>query len=269
MTKDTSVNDSQKLIAQQVQTQFGQSAHKYVTSTVHARGSDLQRMVELAQLRGMECVLDVATGGGHTAGAFARHVSQVVAYDITFEMLGAARSFVHQQHITNMRFCSGDAAYLPFHDNSFDCVTTRIAAHHFADPGRFVNEVARVLQPQGILLLNDNMVPDDQELDMCMNRFEQWRDPSHVRAYTTNEWHDWLEGAGLSVTHIEPLAHKHHDFIEWTARMHMSEMERNQLEDWLLQLPQHCTTFFNILVEHNRVQSLSNTYSIIVAQSMK
>ncbi|MEM8529619.1 MAG: class I SAM-dependent methyltransferase [Chloroflexota bacterium] len=267
--EDTTINNSQKLTTQQVQTQFGQSAHKYVTSTVHAQGSDLLRMVELAQLPGMECVLDVATGGGHTARAFAHQVSQVVAYDITFEMLDAARSFVYQQQVTDMHFCSGDAAYLPFQDNSFDCVTTRIAAHHFANPEPFVKEVARVLRPQGILLINDNMVPDDQELDMCMNRFEQWRDPSHIRAYTTKEWQQWIEGAELQVTQIEPLAYKHHDFMEWTARMHMPEGERCQLEDWLVQLPQHCKTFFNIEIERNRILSLSNTYSIIVAQSMK
>lgn len=262
-------NDPGRSITQQVQSQFGQAAHKYVTSAVHARGSDLWRMVELAQLHGTEHVLDVATGGGHTAGAFAQCVSHVVAYDITFEMLHAARSFAYQQQIANVSFCSGDAACLPFHNNNFDCVTTRIAAHHFADPEQFVKEAARVLRPQGTLLINDNMVPNDQELDICMNRFEQWRDSSHIRAYTTNEWQSWLEDAGLRVTHIEPLAHKQHDFREWTARMHMSELERDRLENWLLQLPQHCITFFNIEIEHNWVQSLSNTYSIIVAQSMK
>lgn len=148
-------------------------------------------------------------------------------------------------------------------------MTTRIAAHHFAEPERFVYEVARVLHPEGMLLLNDNMVPDDPALDMCMNRFEEWRDPSHVRAYTSNEWRMWLEHAGLRVTHVEPLARKQHDFGEWTTRMHMSDAERDQFEDWLLTVPQHCAKFFDIVVENNRVQSLSNTYSIIVAQSMK
>lgn len=92
------------------QAQFGQAAEQYVTSAVHARGSDLQRMLELAQLRGTEHILDVATGGGHTAGVFAVHVPHVVAYDITFKMLCAARSLAAQQQIVNMNFCSGNAA---------------------------------------------------------------------------------------------------------------------------------------------------------------
>ena len=57
-----------------VQAQFGAVAERYVTSAIHAHGSDLARMIELAQPRGDERLLDIATGGGHTALAFAPHV---------------------------------------------------------------------------------------------------------------------------------------------------------------------------------------------------
>src|SRR5438093_709836 len=60
------------IIKARVQEQFGPSAQSYVTSQVHAHGDDLELMVELAQLRGDERVLDIATGGGHTALAFAQ-----------------------------------------------------------------------------------------------------------------------------------------------------------------------------------------------------
>jgi tRNA1(Val) A37 N6-methylase TrmN6 len=55
-----------------VQSQFGATAESYVTSAIHASGDDLALLVELARLRGDERVLDIATGGGHTALAFAR-----------------------------------------------------------------------------------------------------------------------------------------------------------------------------------------------------
>jgi hypothetical protein len=60
-----------------VQAQFGRTADAYVASASHARGAELEQMVALAQVlhpgaMADKAVLDVATGGGHTALAFAR-----------------------------------------------------------------------------------------------------------------------------------------------------------------------------------------------------
>src|SRR5690349_6280987 len=66
--KENTMHDSS--IKNLVQAQFGAVAERYVTSAIHAHGSDLARMIELAQPRGDERLLDIATGGGHTALAF-------------------------------------------------------------------------------------------------------------------------------------------------------------------------------------------------------
>src|SRR4051812_30238835 len=81
----------QRNIAALAQAQFGPVAQAYVTSTRHAEGADLQRLVELAAPRGNERMVDIATGGGHTALRFAPHVASVVAFDLTASMLKAAR----------------------------------------------------------------------------------------------------------------------------------------------------------------------------------
>ncbi len=188
-----------------VQEQFGAAAQGYVASAGHARGGDLARLVELARPRGDERMLDIATGGGHTALAFAPHVREVVASDLTPRMLAAAEAFIRGQGVTNVLFEPADAEELPFADTSFDIVTARIAPHHFPNPRRFVHQAARVLRPGGLFLLDDNMAPEDAELDAFMNRFEQWRDPSHVRAYTVGEWRGWMADAGLTVEHVDPL----------------------------------------------------------------
>src|SRR5262245_14047887 len=250
-----------------VQAQFGAAAQNYVTSAVHARGDDLQRLVELAQLRGDERALDIATGGGHTALAFAPHVREVVATDLTPDMLATAERFIRGQGATNVRFERADAEELPFPDASFDVVTTRIAPHHFPHPKRYVEQVARVLRPGGRFLLDDNMPPEDAELDAFMNRFDQWRDPSHVRAYPVSTWRAWIEGAGLAVEHVEPLTRKHiGSFDEWTARIRMPEAERAALEAWLIAAPERCREAFDVVVEDGHVQALSLTFGIIVAR---
>lgn len=253
-------------IKNRAQAQFSAAAQSYVTSATHARGDDLQRLVELAQLRGDEQVLDIATGGGHTALAFAPHVRAVVASDLTPQMLVAAELFIRDQGVTNIAFERADAEALPFADAGFDVVTARIAPHHFPNPQRFVHEVARVLRPGGRFLLDDNMAPEDAELDAFMNRFEQWRDPSHVRAHTLSEWRGWMEQAGLAIEHVEPLSLKRYDFTEWVARMRMPPAERDALEAWLIVAPPRCAEFFAITVTAGHVVGLSGAFGIIVAR---
>src|SRR5262245_49537523 len=115
-----------------VQRQFGPVAAAYATSGVQRGGPELTAMLEAAKLRGDERVLDVACGAGHTALAFAAGAAEVVAVDVTEAMLATGRRLAEEQAVTNVTFQPGDAEALPFPDASFDLVTCRYAAHHFA-----------------------------------------------------------------------------------------------------------------------------------------
>lgn len=252
-------------IQTRVQAQFGPVASAYVTSTTHAAGADLARLVELAAPVGTERVLDVATGGGHTALAFARHVQHVVASDLTLDMLQAARQHMTDQGIANISFCRAAAEALPFDANSFDMLTCRVAAHHFADAQAFVCETARVIRPGGCMLLSDHIGLDDPDMDAFMDRFERWRDPSHVRAYTLAEWRDMCAIAGLRLTHTEDDPREAYDFVSWTARIRMDEAERDALEQWLLAAPPRFREFFEITVQDSKVVSLRGTFGLLVA----
>ena len=75
-----------------VQQQFGAHAAAYATSVVHAKGASLGRLVELVKPESHWQALDIATGAGHTAAAFAPHVARVIASDITDEMLDEIES---------------------------------------------------------------------------------------------------------------------------------------------------------------------------------
>ncbi len=249
-----------------VQAQFGAVAERYITSVTHAHGGDLARMIELAQPHSDERLLDIATGGGHTALAFAPLVREVVATDLTPRMLEVAEAFIREQGAANVTFQVADAEALPFPAEDFEIVTTRIAPHHFSNPRQYVREVARVLRPGGVFVLDDNMAPDDQELDAFLNRFEQWRDPSHVRSHTIAEWSAWIQAAGLQIEHVEPLQSKLYKFANWAEQMRMPAAERAALEAWLIAAPPRCAEFFQIVVENGHVQSLTSRYSLIVAR---
>jgi ubiquinone/menaquinone biosynthesis C-methylase UbiE len=212
-----------------VQQQFGAHAAAYATSVVHAKGASLGRLVELVRPQRDWQALDIATGAGHTAAAFAPHVARVIASDVTDEMLEETRKLAAAKGLGNMETAVADAEALPFEDARFELVTCRIAAHHFPDVPRFVAEVRRVLKPGGTFALVDNISPDAlstpgfSESDLSdaaatYNAFEKLRDPSHGRCLGLAEWCDIISAAGLDVLHQELLP-KDMEFAPWAARM--------------------------------------------------
>ena len=130
-----------------VQEQFGKTAATYLTSKPHKLGKSLERMVALTAPQKDWRVLDVATGGGHVAYAFAPHVARVWATDITQEMLDLVKAEADKRGLANVRVAYAKAEALPFEDASFDLVTCRIAPHHFDSIPDFLTEVHRVLKP--------------------------------------------------------------------------------------------------------------------------
>jgi ubiquinone/menaquinone biosynthesis C-methylase UbiE len=197
-------------------------AEGYVRSQTHAKGQELARLLEIARPQPDWLVLDVATGGGHTALKFAPYVSRVTATDITSRMLEKAETFVRENGVRSVEFGLADAEYLPFESELYDLVTCRIAPHHFPDPASFVREGARVLRRGGLLLVQDHVLPEDEDAARYVDGFERLRDPSHNRAYSEREWVGMYRAAGLAVEHTEQIL-KEHQFIAWAERQNCGE----------------------------------------------
>lgn len=220
-----------------VRRQFGAHAQNYVSSPDHATSDSLDRLVSVVQPQPHWRVLDVATGGGHTALALAPHVRQVAATDLTTEMLAAAERFITGQGAANVTFREADATALPFADAEFDLLTCRIAPHHFPDCAQFVREAARVLRPGGVAAIIDNIVPADLSAARHINAIEQLRDPSHVWAFTEADWLSFFAAAGLAVSHTE-VFRKVRDFDFWTGMMSVDAKTKDQLRVLITQAPQ-------------------------------
>lgn len=201
-----------------VQRQFSQVAANYSTSSVHARGPDLAMMVQAAALRGRERLLDAGAGTGHTALAFAPHVGEVIALDLTAAMLAQGRRLAVERGLHNIEFRLGDVERLPFADASFDIVTSRYSAHHWPHPERALHELARVLRPGGQLLLGDVVAPDEPTGDTFLNAIELLRDPSHVRDHSQAQWLTMLAAAGFSAEALFTWDLRL-EFEKWVRRM--------------------------------------------------
>jgi ubiquinone/menaquinone biosynthesis C-methylase UbiE len=251
-------------IKKDVQQQFGKSAEKYVSSTIHKKGKDLQKMLEIAVTNGEETLLDVATGGGHTANAFAPFVKKVTAVDLTEEMLTAAERFIRQNGIQNVDFIKADAENLPFSEEAFDIVTCRIAPHHFPNVASFIAEVYRVLKPKGQFLLDDNVVPEDDDFDQFYNTIEKLRDYSHFRAWKKTEWVRMLELSGFEITEWHRFE-KTFQFKSWCNRMDLSEIDKGKLNQLILNSTQKVKDKFRIIIEKDEVISFQGEAIVLRA----
>jgi ubiquinone/menaquinone biosynthesis C-methylase UbiE len=241
-------------IKKDVQQQFGNNANSYVSSPIHKDGKDLLMMVKMAEVNGQEILLDIATGGGHTANAFAPLVKKVTALDLTAKMLAAAESFITGNGHSNVEFVLGDAENLPFPDDSFDIVTCRIAPHHFPNVELFIKEVYRVLKPNGQFLLDDNVVPENEEYDHFYNKIEKLRDYSHFRAWKKTDWIKKLEESGLEIFEWRRFE-KTFRFEPWCANMKLPEPEKNNLTQLILKSSKEIKQKFSILIENDKIIS--------------
>jgi ubiquinone/menaquinone biosynthesis C-methylase UbiE len=223
-----------------VQQQFGTHAASYATSAVHAKGASLERVVEMVDPKPDWLALDIATGAGHMALAFAPRVARVIASDITPQMLAETAKLAAAKGCANVETAEADAEALPFADGRFDLVSCRIAPHHFGDVPRFIAEAARVLRPGGTFALVDNIAPsadttpgfsaDELEAaDVVYNLFEKIRDPSHGRALTAAAWRGLMAGSGLVTVHQE-IMEKAMPFRPWVKQQSVPAERVGQLE---------------------------------------
>ncbi len=232
-----------------VKQQFGAHAQAYTTSAVHARGDSLARLVELTHPARAWRVLDVSTGAGHTALMFAPHVTEVIATDLTPEMLDAGRSLATARQITNVQFIPADAEALPFGNDGFDLVTNRIALHHYRDAQTAVREMARVCKAGGLVALVDNITPPVAEVGAYINGFETLRDPSHHWAHPLDDLQAFFVAAGLRVEHTETLKKKM-EFDPWVARLGAPADVRAEVRRLLLEAPTGARQFLVPVTEN-------------------
>lgn len=204
--------------AEVVGAQFGERASAYLASAVHARGADLEALVALAGERPGARVLDLGCGGGHVTLNAAPLAAEVVAYDLSPEMLAVTAAAARERGLANVRTEQGVVEALPFADASFDIVLSRFSAHHWRDLGAALAEARRVLRPGGVAGFVDPVAPPSAAADTFLQTIEMLRDHSHVRDYSTAEWLGALARAGFDARE-EAHFPLRLDFAAWVARM--------------------------------------------------
>jgi len=119
------------------------------------------RVVDFANAGNGSRILDVATGTGRQAFAFAKRDHDVVGIDLSEDMLKVARK---KNKYENVRFEIADATNLPFEDNSYDVSCVSFALHDMIPTIRekALKEIARVTKQNGTIMIVDYALPKNR-----------------------------------------------------------------------------------------------------------
>jgi SAM-dependent methyltransferase len=204
----------------------------------------IRRLVAAAHLTGNERVLDIATGPGYIAEAFAGAAREVVGVDLTDAMLAIAKERTRERGVSNVSFRAADAENLPFENGAFDVVVCRLALHHLLKPLLVLREMVRVCRTGGTVVVEDIYASEHPERAAYQDRWEILRDPSHVRTLSLSELLILFRDAGLETDSVS------------TAEDLTPEVER-----WLAttQAPPERAAEVRCLLEEDRLHDLSGT----------
>ncbi|MFO7551449.1 MAG: bifunctional demethylmenaquinone methyltransferase/2-methoxy-6-polyprenyl-1,4-benzoquinol methylase UbiE [Haliea sp.] len=124
--------------------------------------------IELSAVRAGQSVLDIAGGTGDLAAKFADIVGadgRVVLADINESMLQVGRDkLIDHGYQGNLEYVQADAQYLPFPDDSFDCVSIAFGLRNVTDKDLALRSMLRVLKPGGRLLVLEFSKPRNELL---------------------------------------------------------------------------------------------------------
>jgi SAM-dependent methyltransferase len=189
--------------------------------------------------------LDLGCGAGHVSFAAAPFAASITAYDLSEQMLAVVYTSAQQRHLANIAVKQGAAEQLPFPDATFDVVVTRFSAHHWSDVPAAMQEVHRVLRPDGVAVVIDIVASENPLHDTTLQAVELLRDASHVRDYRASEWAAMFDAANFSFQQVSVWRLKM-VFGDWIARMRTPVERVVAIRSLLDSAPEETRSLFSV-----------------------
>lgn len=160
-------------------------------------------VADMVELSPGSRVLDVATGTGAQAVAFAGKAREVVGIDLSDAMLRIAR---RKNRFPNVTFQQADAVDLPFEDGSFDASCVSFALHEMPTSirERVVREMARVTKPGGSVVVVDYALPRNHVTSTLAYHIIKLYERDHYATFMKSDLTALLEGVGVEVRDRRP-----------------------------------------------------------------
>lgn len=199
------------------------------SDVAHPSERELRDLVRLADPRGDERVLDVATGTGSVALAFSPHVASVLGVDLSPAMLERAEAARSARGLANVHFRLGEIGVLPLPEGSYDIITCHDLLHYASDLTGLLSLFRRLMMADGRLLIDEPLGSDDPVKRATLNAIVLRRDPGVTQIWSAAEIEAALNAAGLRIAKSERYS-LNRDLDEWLSRAAANDATRSSVK---------------------------------------
>lgn len=177
--------------------------------SLHVDERDVERALQTAFPDHVHDFLDVGTGTGRILELFSHKIDRGVGIDLSRDMLAVARAKLEADDYRHCHVRHGDMYRLDVAESSYDAVVIHQVLHYADRPAAVIAEAARVLRPEGVLLVVD-FAP--HALDTLRSDHAH-----HWLGISEGEMAAWFDEAGLTAEKVQRLPGDPLTVVIWKA----------------------------------------------------
>ena len=178
-----------------------------------------KNLKELSQAKKFPIALNLGTGEGDYDGMISQYCEELIACDINEQDVAYAKNL--NSGVSNLSYRVENALDLTFPDNHFDLITSIDVIEHVGQPEKMIEEVQRVLKPDGIALITFPSLDFPLTYDP-INRVLSWFTKKRISQGAYAFGHEYL------------VSKK--DFRKWSAKNRLEVLIEQNLSGYIIGL---------------------------------
>ena len=153
-------------------------------------------VISLADIKDNMNFLDIGCGTGWAVGQAAKMVNnkgQFYGIDLSPKMIEKAKE--NFKGFSNFQFIKANSEAIPLDNDLFDIIICTNSFHHYLHPEKVMKEIHRILKKGGKVYILDPIA--DNFLFKVMDKIFKLIDSAHVKIYSSKEFCELMENAGI------------------------------------------------------------------------
>jgi ubiquinone/menaquinone biosynthesis C-methylase UbiE len=228
----------------------------------------LARAVVFADARAGERVLDLSGRAGSIALQVAPAAASVEAIQPAAELAEEGRRLARVLERENVYFHACALHRLPFDDGQFDLVFWCLGLSREPRPIGTLEEISRVLAPQGRLVLQDVVAFGRPVIDLKVWELERRRSAHHLLFYQEAELESLVSLAGMQISRREHSALTQ-DFDYWADTTGAGRDEIDELKRVFFTLPPREQDELDLALADGRISFAYPVLTLLVERARK
>jgi ubiquinone/menaquinone biosynthesis C-methylase UbiE len=161
-------------------------------------------LISILDIRENVHMLDIGCGTGRALGQAAKLANGKGLFygvDLSAKMIEKAKENFKEGG--NFHFVKSSSESIPLRNDLFEIIISTNSFHHYLNPGKAMNEIYRLLKPGGKVYILDPTA--DLLIVKIANKIIKLFEPGHVKLYSTQEFKNFITGAGLKYAGCEAM----------------------------------------------------------------